>query len=147
MSACLSVSHKKKLIIFFFSQIIPSLNQTQELHPPTTFSIFLDLSFKFFYLYFLRKFEIEKTNQLISLFIFLSFSLFFSYKNVQIRKEFFELLRENDIDRHQRWSDVKKKIDDKDSRYKAVGDSITREDYFHDYCKMLKDEKKKRVSV
>lgn len=46
---CLSLI-KKKLIIFFFSQIIPSLNQTQELHPPTTFSIFLDLSFKFFYL-------------------------------------------------------------------------------------------------
>lgn len=67
--------------------------------------------------------------------------------NSQIRKDFFELLRENDIDRHQRWSDVKKKIDDKDSRYKAVGDSITREDYFHDYCKMLKDEKKKRVSL
>lgn len=56
------------------------------------------------------------------------------------------MLRENDIDRHQRWSDVKKKIDEKDSRYKAVGDSITREDYFHDYCKMLKDEKKKKVS-
>ncbi|XP_063709217.1 transcription elongation regulator 1 isoform X2 [Culicoides brevitarsis] len=65
-------------------------------------------------------------------------------KKEQIRKDFFDLLRENDIDRHQRWSDVKKKIDDKDSRYKAVGDSITREDYFHDYCKMLKDEKKKR---
>lgn len=86
-----------------------------------------------------------KTNELTCPpFSFLSLS--FISIPPQIRKDFFELLREHDIDRHQRWSEVKKKIDDKDSRYKAVGDSIAREDYFHDYCKMLKDEKKKRVS-
>lgn len=57
------------------------------------------------------------------------------------------LLRENNVDRHQKWPDVKKKIDDKDPRYKAIGDSILREDYFHDYCKKLKEEKKKKVNL
>lgn len=73
----------------------------------------------------------------------------FSFHSIQIKKDFFALLKEHDIDRHQRWSDVKKKIDDRDSRYKAVGDSITREEYFHEYCKWLKDEKRrqKRVSL
>lgn len=47
-----------------------------------------------------------------------------------------------DIDRHSRWTDVKKRIDS-DSRYRAVDSSLLREDYFLDYCKILKDEKKK----
>lgn len=53
------------------------------------------------------------------------------------------MLREHsEIDRHSRWPDVKKKIDT-DSRYRAVDSSIIREDYFHDFCKILKDEKKR----
>lgn len=39
--------------------------------------------------------------------------------------------------------DIKKKLD-KDSRYKTVNDSILREDYFYDYIKVLKDERKKK---
>lgn len=63
--------------------------------------------------------------------------------HLQVRKDFFALLREHsDIDRHSRWSDVKKKIDS-DSRYKAVESSNHREDLFREYCKMLKEEKKK----
>lgn len=53
------------------------------------------------------------------------------------------MLREHsEIDRHSRWPDVKKKID-MESRYRAVDSSILREDYFHDFCKILKDEKKR----
>lgn len=37
-----------------------------------------------------------------------------------------------------------KKILDLDSRYKAVNDSVLREDYFYDYVKILKDERKKK---
>lgn len=48
----------------------------------------------------------------------------------------------SDIDRHSRWSDVKKKLDS-DSRYKAVDSSNQREDWFREYCKILKDEKKR----
>jgi transcription elongation regulator 1 len=62
----------------------------------------------------------------------------------QIRKDFFELLRESsDIDRHSHWMDIKKKID-KDPRYSAISDSVLREDYFYDYIKILKDERKKK---
>lgn len=61
----------------------------------------------------------------------------------QTRKDFFELLREHpSIDRHSRWFDVKKKIES-DHRYKAIESSILREDLFHEYCKILKEEKKK----
>lgn len=49
----------------------------------------------------------------------------------------------SDIDRHSRWPDVKKRIDS-DARYRAVENSMLREDYFHDYCKILKDEKRKQ---
>lgn len=53
------------------------------------------------------------------------------------------MLREHsDIDRHSRWSDVKKKLDT-DSRYKAVDSSNQREDWFREYCKILKEEKKR----
>lgn len=61
---------------------------------------------------------------------------------MQIRKDFIELLREHtEIDRHSRWSDVKKKIDS-DSRYRMVDSSSLREDYFREYIRMLKDEKR-----
>lgn len=52
------------------------------------------------------------------------------------------MLREYDIDRHSRWPEVKKKVDG-DSRYRAVESSFQREDYFHDYCKLIKEEKRK----
>jgi FF domain len=65
------------------------------------------------------------------------------------------------IDKNSRWSDIKKKIDDdkryglllcKSShdfkyvccRYRAVDSSSTREDWFYDYVKSLKEEKKEK---
>lgn len=60
-----------------------------------------------------------------------------------MRKDFIALLREqSDVDRHSRWSDVKKKVSS-DPRYRAVDSSVQREDFFIEYCKILKDEKKK----
>lgn len=54
------------------------------------------------------------------------------------------MLREHsEIDRHSRWPDVKKRIDG-DARYRAVESSVLREDYFHDYCKILKEERRKQ---
>lgn len=54
------------------------------------------------------------------------------------------MLREHsDIDRHARWSDVKKKVDS-DPRYRAVDSSNQKEDWFREYCKILKDEKKRQ---
>lgn len=54
------------------------------------------------------------------------------------------MLREHtEIDRHTHWMDIKKKLDG-DSRYKAVNDSVLREDYFYDYIKILKEERKKK---
>lgn len=41
--------------------------------------------------------------------------------------------------------DVKNKLE-KDAKYKAVGDSVLREDYFYEYIKMLKEERKKEKS-
>lgn len=62
----------------------------------------------------------------------------------QIRKDFFELLREQkEIDRHTHWMDIKKSLDE-DPRYKAVNDSVLREDYFYDYIKILKEERRKK---
>ncbi|XP_045467294.1 transcription elongation regulator 1 isoform X2 [Harmonia axyridis] len=64
-------------------------------------------------------------------------------KREQIKKDFFALLREHsDIDRHSYWCDVKRKVDT-DPRYKAVESSGQRDDWFREYCKMLKEEKKK----
>lgn len=61
----------------------------------------------------------------------------------QARKQFIELLKEHsEIDRHTRWPEIKKKLDH-DSRYKAVDSSTLREDYFIDYIRILKDERKK----
>lgn len=39
--------------------------------------------------------------------------------------------------------DIKKKLD-KDGRYSAVSESVLREDYFYDYIKILKEERKKK---
>jgi len=44
----------------------------------------------------------------------------------------------SDIDRHSRWSDIKRKIDS-ETRYKAVDSSSRREDWFKDYIKNLDD--------
>lgn len=53
------------------------------------------------------------------------------------------MLREHsDIDRHSHWSDVKRKVDS-DARYKAVESHGQREDWFREYCKILKEEKKR----
>ncbi|XKL64051.1 hypothetical protein PGB90_004137 [Kerria lacca] len=65
-----------------------------------------------------------------------------THKREQIRKEFLDLLREHsEIDRHTRWSDFKKKIDS-DHRYKMVDSSSLREDYFREFIRMLKDERR-----
>lgn len=53
------------------------------------------------------------------------------------------MLKENpDIDRHTRWSEIKKKIDS-DARYKAVDSSLQREDWFREHIKRLKEERKR----
>lgn len=54
------------------------------------------------------------------------------------------MLREHsDIDRHSHWSDVKRKVDS-DARYKAVDSHGMREDWFREYCRILKEEKRRR---
>ncbi|XP_039762270.1 transcription elongation regulator 1 isoform X6 [Pararge aegeria] len=63
-------------------------------------------------------------------------------KREQAKSDFIALLKDKAIDRHSRWVDTKKKIDS-DARYKAVESSTLREDYFREYCKMVKDERKK----
>lgn len=42
------------------------------------------------------------------------------------------MLKEADIDRYSRWSDVKRKVDS-DPRYKVVESGVQREDWFRDY--------------
>ncbi|XP_075146736.1 uncharacterized protein LOC142221089 isoform X2 [Haematobia irritans] len=66
-------------------------------------------------------------------------------KKEQIRKDFIEMLRErgDSIDRHSRWHDIKKKFE-MDSRYRAVENSMYREEYFHDYLRIMKEEKRRR---
>ncbi|XP_011260944.1 transcription elongation regulator 1 isoform X2 [Camponotus floridanus] len=64
-------------------------------------------------------------------------------KREQVKKEFFAMLREHkDIDRHSHWSDCKKKLES-DWRYRVVESATTREDWFRDYVRILKDERKK----
>ncbi|CAG4958341.1 unnamed protein product [Colias eurytheme] len=58
------------------------------------------------------------------------------------KSDFIQLLKDKNVDRHSRWIEVKKKID-LDVRYKAVEGSTLREDYFREYCKMVKEERKK----
>uniref|UniRef100_A0A1B6GNX3 FF domain-containing protein n=1 Tax=Cuerna arida TaxID=1464854 RepID=A0A1B6GNX3_9HEMI len=61
----------------------------------------------------------------------------------QVKRDFFSLLREHsEIDRHSRWSDAKKRVDS-DPRYKNVDSSAVREDWFREYLKILKDERKR----
>lgn len=61
----------------------------------------------------------------------------------QAKKDFHTLLREHpEIDRHARWSEVKKKLE-ADVRYKAVDSSGLRDDWFRDYCRVLKEERRK----
>ncbi|KAJ8971738.1 hypothetical protein NQ314_000551 [Rhamnusium bicolor] len=79
------------------------------------------------YLIEVRKREKEEKNQ----------------RREMIKKDFFVMLREHsDIDRHSHWSDVKRKVDS-DLRYKSVDSHGLREDWFREYCKMLKEEKKR----
>lgn len=61
----------------------------------------------------------------------------------QVKKEFIAMLREHkDIDRHSHWSECKKKLET-DWRYRVVESASTREDWFRDYVRILKDERKK----
>merc|ERR1712141_217601 len=70
-------------------------------------------------------------------------------KREAAKKEFFVMLKEftenpdNELDRHTRWIDVKKKFDS-DSRYKNVDSSGLREDYFMDFVHDLKEEHRKK---
>jgi len=60
-----------------------------------------------------------------------------------VKKEYLALLQEtSEIDRHSRYSELKKKLSN-DPRYKAVESSSAREDWFRDYVRHLKDERKK----
>lgn len=59
---------------------------------------------------------------------------------ISVKADFLELLKEtSDLDRHSRWSDVKKKLDS-DPRYKAVDSSTRREDWFKDYIRTIEKE-------
>ena len=63
----------------------------------------------------------------------------FSVCLVQVKSNFFKLLRETPgFDRHTRWSDFKKRINS-DPRYEAVESSSRREDWFKEYAKNLCD--------
>jgi len=65
----------------------------------------------------------------------LSMCVISSLSCLQLKSDFYALLKETEgIDRHSRWSETKKKID-ADSRYKAVDSSSRREDWFRDYVK------------
>ncbi|XP_014259176.1 transcription elongation regulator 1-like isoform X1 [Cimex lectularius] len=64
-------------------------------------------------------------------------------KRDQVKKDFITMLKESsEVDRHSRWSEVKKKLDS-DPRYKAVDSSMQREDWFREFIKHLKDERKR----
>ena len=52
------------------------------------------------------------------------------------------MLKESDIDRHSRWSEVKLKVDG-DIRYKAVDSGAQREDWFRDYIMKLKEDRRR----
>ncbi|XP_035784907.1 transcription elongation regulator 1-like isoform X2 [Anopheles albimanus] len=60
----------------------------------------------------------------------------------QVRRDFQKMLRErNDINRHTRFNDVRKRLET-DNRYKAVIDHMQREKLFEDYIKELKEQNK-----
>uniref|UniRef100_A0A182QPG5 Transcription elongation regulator 1 n=1 Tax=Anopheles farauti TaxID=69004 RepID=A0A182QPG5_9DIPT len=61
----------------------------------------------------------------------------------QMRKDFLAMLRErSDINRHTRFSDVRKRLEN-DSRFKAISEHAQREELFEDHIKALKEEKRK----
>lgn len=65
------------------------------------------------------------------------------HQKEMIKKNFMEMLREkSDITRHSRWIDIKKKIES-DNRYRSVDSSFLREEYFMEFCHILKEERKK----
>ncbi|XP_049294274.1 transcription elongation regulator 1 [Anopheles funestus] len=65
------------------------------------------------------------------------------HRKEQMKKDFLAMLRErSDINRHTRFSDVRKKIES-DSRYKAIVEHSQREELFEEYIKALKEEKRK----
>lgn len=60
-----------------------------------------------------------------------------SSQREKTKKDFLELVKEQKgLDKHSRWSEVKKTISD-DSRYKAVDSSSMREDWFKEYINKL----------
>ncbi|OWF46304.1 transcription elongation regulator 1-like [Mizuhopecten yessoensis] len=62
-----------------------------------------------------------------------------SLQKERLKSDFLALLKEtSDIERHSRWSEIKRKIDS-DPRYKAVDSSSRREDWFKDYARKLED--------
>lgn len=70
-------------------------------------------------------------------------------KREQAKKDFMAMLKElatdpeSGIDRHSRWTEVKKKFET-ESRYKAVDSSTLREDFFLDFVHDLKEEHRKK---
>lgn len=61
----------------------------------------------------------------------------------QSRKDFIQMLRDHPhVDRHCRWSEVKKLVDGK-SAYRAVEGSDVREELFNEYCRLMKEEKRR----
>ncbi|XP_052899354.1 transcription elongation regulator 1 [Anopheles moucheti] len=65
------------------------------------------------------------------------------HRKEQIKKDFLAMLRErSDINRHTRFSDVRKKIES-DGRYKAIVEHSQREELFEEFIKVLKEEKRK----
>lgn len=63
-----------------------------------------------------------------------------------MKTDFIALLKEKAVDRHARWPDVKKKVDS-DPRYKAVESSTLKEDYYREYCKLVKEQRKKDKDI
>ncbi|XP_035912606.1 transcription elongation regulator 1 [Anopheles stephensi] len=65
------------------------------------------------------------------------------HRKEQIKKDFLAMLRERgDINRHTRFSDIRKKIES-DSRFKAIVEHSQREELFEEHIKVLKEEKRK----
>ncbi|XP_049540078.1 transcription elongation regulator 1 isoform X1 [Anopheles darlingi] len=65
------------------------------------------------------------------------------HRKDQVRRDFQTMLRErNDINRHTRFNDVRKRIET-DNRYKAIIDHMQREKLFEDYIKELKEQKRR----
>ncbi|KAL3865336.1 hypothetical protein ACJMK2_006934 [Sinanodonta woodiana] len=62
-----------------------------------------------------------------------------SHQKEKLKTDFIQLLKETDIERHSRWSEIKRKIDS-DPRYKAIDSSSRREDWFKDYVKNIEED-------